>query len=52
MTENGNDLTRLEHAGDRIDAWLGECTTKDTISMAFFLYQELTFLDDETLPDE
>lgn len=49
---NGNNLSRLERAGNRIDDWLGEITTKDSISMAFFLHQEMTFLDDETLPDE
>lgn len=52
MTENGNDKTRLEDAAWRINVWLGECRSKDSINQAFFLYQELRFLDDETTTKE
>lgn len=52
MTGNGNDLDRLEDAAWRINVWLGECRNKDSINQAFFLYQELRFLDDETTAKE
>lgn len=48
MTDKNNDKKRLEDASWRINVWLGECNNKDSINQAFFLYQELRFLDNET----